>query len=393
MKKSNHIYSLLIIAATVSIFSCQKDQVLPQKVLDLPSEPFDYESIHENADPDFEGNNWFGDNTPFNNQVTNEGATLGRVLFYDQRLSQSNKTSCASCHKQEFGFADNTAKSAGFFVEETRRNSPHLINMKFENSFFWDGRETVLETQVLQPIEDHIELGMEDVEDIVEKLNELEYYPALFESAFGSTEISTDNVSKALAQFVRSMLSTNTKFDQGFEQDFNNFSSSELNGLRLFQAQLPCGGCHSGPDLGGGSAIGNIGLDIEYEDNGLGEIFNGMNGWFNVPSLRNIALTAPYMHDGRFETLEEVIDHYTQHVEDHPALSFQMMVNAQGSWDGSFVSPQFTDLMVEGLSPGEPLKFNLTNQDKQDLIAFLHTLTDTELMVDERFSNPFKVTE
>lgn len=343
------------------------------------------------------------DNTPADNPVTDAGATLGRVLFYDKHLSANNTTSCASCHLQELGFAEPKTVSEGFEGGHTTRNSMGLVNNRFfePGKYFWDNRAATLEEQVLMPIQDQIEMGL-TLEELIEKLEDLDYYADLFENAFGSKEITTDRVSKALAQFIRSMVSYESKYDEGLAQvdnmfeDFPNYTAQENLGKSIFNGSLNnasfqgnCANCHmnndgismrqSNADNIPSQALfvmvvspRNNGLDSTFnvEDLGMGTALNEpqANGAFRPSSLRNIELTAPYMHDGRMATLEEVVEHYSSGVLPHPNLSFPMLKNFDGT----------------------PFHLNLSQQEKDALVAFLKTLTDYEFITDEKFSNPFE---
>ena len=323
------------------------------------------------------------DNTPADNPVTNQGATLGRVLFYDKNLSANKTIACASCHNQANGFSDDAILSEGFEGGLTRRHSMGLINARWyaRGRFFWDERAATLEEQVLEPFQDPVEMGM-TLETLEAAVAEQEFYPQLFENAFGSRDITSDAIAKALAQFIRSIVSTNSKYDTGRAQvpnhinDFPNYTPSENNGKRLFflpteQNGGGCIGCHfTEAFVNADNGTTNNGLDATSTDDlGVFEAIpnNRFLGAFKVPSLKNIEVTAPYMHDGRFATLEEVVEHYNSGVQNHQNLA------------GALRDP------VTGL----PKRLNFTDQEKADLVAFLRTLTDEDIMVDERFSDPF----
>lgn len=310
------------------------------------------------------------DNTPNNNPVTDAGATLGRVLFYDVKLSGNDSTSCASCHLQANGFADPDQFSVGFEGGLTGRNSMSLANARFyENgAFFWDERAATLEDQVLMPIQDSVEMGM-DLTTLEAKLATTAYYPDLFNDAFGSPTINSDRISLALAQFVRSMDSYQSKFDEGFQTDFANFTAQEDEGRQIFNGRGRCNDCHT-TQVQTLDTPRNNGLDATTIDAGVGGVTgNGLeDAVFKIGSLRNIALTAPYMHDGRFQTLEEVVTFYNSGVQDHPNLDPLMQNNN-----------------------GNPRRLNLTDAEQAALVAFLGTLTDTAFVTDERFSNPFLI--
>jgi cytochrome c peroxidase len=370
----------LLLAFTAAVFFTQlgcKDQeeVFEINNLKLPAQPFNYKN---------------GRFPSTNNNITNDGATLGRVLFYDKNLSINNTIACASCHKQENAFADVAALSEGFKGGRTTRNSPSLVNLDNDWSFFWDMRTVSLEDLVLQPIANHVEMGMDNNQNLVKKLNQMPYYPPLFEKAFGSKDITSERISKALAQFVKAIVSTDAKYDNVNSWNATQtFTASESAGHNLFFNKLHCTGCHSGNDFSNSGAE-NIGLEVNYKDNGAGVFFadTKFNGAFKVPTLRNIALTAPYMHDGRMKTLEEVIDHYNAGVQNHANLSTFLRGFL---WSGNGGTNNGTCWNC-GVSKGGDsfVPLNLTKTDKENLVAFLRTLTDGTLINDEKFSNPFK---
>jgi len=314
------------------------------------------------------------------NPVTNEGAQLGRVLFYDVSLSLNNTISCASCHQQENGFSDLAQFSTGFENGLTPAHSMRLLNTKFyvDGSMFWDKRAESVEDQVVQPIQDHIEMGFNaengGLDALLTKLRNLEYYPILFKTAFGSEEITEEKLAFALSQFVRSMVSVNSKFDEGFAQVFNpalpvrgvslnfpNFNAAEFRGKDVFlepafAGAISCGGCHRPPTFA---------LALEAKSNGLDQ---GETTVFKAPSLKSVALDGAFMHDGRFSTLEEVIEHYNSQVKAGPAT------------DNGLIDP----------STGLPQQLELSEQEKSNLVQYLLTLTDEDILEDEKFSNPFK---
>ncbi len=398
--KLNKIIFLLLITL---FFSCSdsESELVPieeNSILNIPEIAFNY------SNPNFPTSftNFVMDvldNTPTDNPTTDAGATLGRVLFYDKNMSMNNTIACASCHIQDEGFSDNRILSEGFEGGFTGRNSMGLANARFgENGkFFWDHRAETLEDQVLMPIQDAVEMGM-TLEDLVTKLDTLSYYPDLFTDAFGSTEITSDKISKALAQFVRSMVSFETKYDEGLAQtgnffaNFPNFTTQENLGKSIFNGSFRtepggnCAVCHMNNDglpINQTSNLQNFalftmvssprnnGIDIDgtVEDTGIGGEVGASNaiGAFKAPSLRNIELTAPYMHDGRLATLEDVVEHYSTGVLGHPNLS----------------SPALVD------TNGDPVHLNLSQTEKDALVAFLKTLTDTNFITDEKYSDPF----
>ncbi|HQV74712.1 MAG TPA: cytochrome c peroxidase, partial [Flavobacteriales bacterium] len=305
------------------------------------------------------------------NPITDAGATLGRVLFYERGLSASRTISCGSCHHQEQGFSDASVRSTGHTGLRTRRNSMHLVNQFYSRRQFWDLRATTLEAQVLMPIQDAVEMGL-TLDEATDRLRALPYYPALFTEAFGDDSITADRMALALAQFVRSIVSYRTRYDEGEANGFVDFTPLEVDGKNLFyNGATRCNQCHMTANFNNQDAR-NTGLDMEYTDNGRGEATgnSGDQGKFKIPSLRNVALTAPYMHDGRFNTLEEVVEHYNSGVQQHPNLDDR--------------------LTVDGTIGGEPLQMDLSANDKQALVAFLRTLTDEPLIADPRFSDPFQ---
>ncbi len=308
------------------------------------------------------------DNTPASNLTTNAGATLGRVLFYDRRLSVNDRVSCSSCHQQQFAFSDTAKLSRGFTGGFTGRHSMGLTNARFYASarFFWDERAASLEAQVLQPIQDGTEMGM-TLPSVITKLSATTYYPALFAAAFGSSEITSDRVALALSQFVRSLVSVNSKFDRAFGVNgvpnfAATFTAQELAGQDLFNGRAGCARCH-GTNAHISDGVHNTGLDATITNVGAG------NGRFKAPSLRNIAVRPPYMHDGRFQTLEQVIAFYDSGVQNNPGLDPRLRGGPGGN--------------------GLPLRLNLSAAERASLVAFLGTLTDNTFLTDVRFSNPF----
>ena len=368
-----------------SFYSCKKTEVVnvinnpntneALATLDLSPIPFNYSN---QALPDYFQSQLIieQDNTPAGNPVTDWGATLGRVLFYDKILSINNTIACASCHRQSLSFADDRSFSVGFSGANTLRNSMSLINVKYykNGKFLWDERGLTLETQTLLPIVDHIEMGMTNLDTLVTRLKNTPYYPLLFEKAFGSQTISSAKAGNALAQFVRSIISFRSKFDEGrtlinsVRSPYPNFTPEENEGKQLFFTLLNCSGCHKTETFTSPSPKNN-GLENPSVDPGVGAITNDplQNGNFKVPSLKNVELTAPYMHDGRFATLEEVIEHYNSGLQAHPNLSSQLR------------NPDNT-----------PARLNLTPVQKSALLSFLKTLTDRSVTMDVKFSSPFK---
>ena len=310
------------------------------------------------------------DNMPATNITTDAGSTLGRVLFYDKRLSTNQAISCSSCHQQAHGFSDPRPFSTGFNGGLTGRNSMGLSNARWyqRRHFFWDERATNLEAQVLQPIQNSVEMGM-NLSTLTNRLAAEPYYTNLFAATFGSPGVTSDRISKALAQFVRSIVSTQSKYDIGVTNNFANFTPLENQGRGIFNGPAGgCAACHGTDNFVPGPALNNNGLEFPYVDLGVGGITGNPadNGKFKVPSLRNIALTGPYMHDGRFTNLEQVVDFYNAGVVDNPNLSPPLR------------NPN-----------GTVRRLNLTQQQKDALVAFLRTLTDPTIATEPKYSDPF----
>ncbi|MDP4587529.1 MAG: hypothetical protein NWS86_05055 [Flavobacteriales bacterium] len=248
------------------------------------------------------------------------------------------------------------------------------------DGFFWDERATTLEEQVLMPFQDPVEMGM-TLEQVVNEVQEQSFYTELFQNAFGSTEINSERIALALAQFVRSIVSYSSKYDLGRSMvtnpgaDFPNFSTEENTGKNIFFQTIPngggaCFGCHTTEAfVSANPGPQNNGLDLMTTDEGAGAVFNNpiFDGRFKTSTLRNIEHTAPYMHDGRFATLEEAVEHYNSGIQAHPTLS-----------------PALLDV------DGNPVQRNLSDSDKTALVAFLKTLTDHSVVSEEKWSDPFQ---
>ena len=282
------------------------------------------------------------DNTPITNPITNNGATLGRVLFYDKNLSKNNTISCGSCHRQDLSFSDSAVKSLGFAGGRTTRHSMQLLNVRFYQSgkMFWDERAATLEDQVLQPIQNITEMGM-TLTELQTKISALGYYPALFQKAFGTTDINSDRISKALAQFVRSIVTYQSKYDQ-VKQGLATFTTDERDGEIFFltAGNRTCAGCHAPPMFLTSSPVAPFAL-ADATDAGI----NNQNR-FKSGSLRNIANTAPYFHNGSVASLQTML---------------------AGNIPAHSVGPQ----------------------NAQKLLAFLQTLTDVISINDIKYSDPF----
>lgn len=305
---------------------------------------------------------------PSNNPLTEEGVALGKKLFFDRKLSGNNTQACASCHKPQNSFTDNTRFSNGIDGVFGSRNSMPLMNLawNFTDKFAWDGKELGLERQALEPVKNPIEMHS-NWRNVAEKLQQDPEYPTLFLRAFGTTTIDSSLVTKAIAQFERILISGNAKFDQ-YLLGNATLSLEELNGFTVFmdEEKGDCFHCHGSDNnpLWTDNSFHNNGLDSTFDDLGLGAVTGDPNdnGTFRSPSLRNLNFTAPYMHDGRFATLEEVINHYSE------GLQFS-----------STIDPLMKKVNQGGVQ--------LTPQEKLDLKAFLLTLADPEFINNPDFRN------
>lgn len=303
---------------------------------------------------------------PLDNPLTQEGVELGKRLFNDAQLSVNGMQACATCHQADQVFTDGKPYSPGAEGQKGVRNSMPLFNLAWKRTFFWDGRAPSLRAQVLMPIQNPIEMH-ESLTNVVAKLKASKLYPVLFERAFGTKEINADRVARALEQFLLTIVSYRSKFDRAM-QGREKFTDQEKRGFELFVTEYDpyrgfygadCFHCHGGPFFTN-HGFANNGLDDKFSDVGLEKVTGRAmdRGRFAVPSLRNVALTAPYMHDGRFKTLEEVVEHYSTGVKRTDTLDPNISKHPDG---------------------GVPL----SEADKKALVAFLKTLTD-ETYVPER---------
>lgn len=334
---------------------------------------------------------------PENNPMSDDKVALGRVIFYDKNLSFNQQQSCASCHHQAFAFGENVAQSVGTTGQQHRRNAPALVNIAYNKTLTWahDGI-TELEQQILLPMfgEEPIELGITGHEKEVLARFTTENYQMLFEQAFPDQDISYSLIVKALASFVRSLISLNSPFDRyAYLNDDSAISASALRGMNLFFSEkLECHHCHGGFNFTQSTShekqlldrrpFHNTGLyNIEYgngqsgypkEDSGLNEISLNTkdNGRFRAPTLRNIALSAPYMHDGSIDTLAQVLDFY--------AAGGRNIASGQHQGDGR-INP-LKSPFIKG--------FKMSDEDRSDLIAFLQTLTDKSFIKDKSLAAP-----
>ncbi len=312
-----------------------------------------------------------------NNPLTEDGINLGRHLFYEKSLSIDSTISCSSCHLQKHGFSDTLQFSKGVNGKITKRKSMGLSNLAWQTNFFWEGRATSLEQQAINPIESEDEMNL-NREEAVSRLNQNPLYRTLCEKAFNTTQFTPDLIAKAIAQFERTIVSGQSKYDL-YKHGKATLTPSELRGENLFFTHPDpanglrggnCGDCHTG-GLTTNNKFSNNGLQLNTTDIGREKVTKNPKdrGKFKVVSLRNIALHPPFMHDGRFNTLNEVLDHYNEHIQESEELDPQIS--------------QATNSLNSN-------KLDLTTNEKKDIIAFLHTLTDNSLSNNEKLSNPFK---
>lgn len=288
------------------------------------------------------------DNTPADNAITDAGATLGRVLFYDKSLSKNNTISCASCHKPTENFADNSIFSTGFANGFTVRHSMPILNVRFYKSgkMFWDERAASLEKQALMPIQHPVEMGM-TLAELEAAVKSKAYYPSLFQKAFGSTQIDSIKIAKALAQFERSIVTYQSKYDQ-VKQGLATFTPAEAQGEQLYLTAAPvgtnhtCAGCHTPPFFLTSTPVAPFGLN-DANDQGINN-----TGRFKSGSLRNIMMRSNLFHNGSIASVQTMLTTATQ------------------------VGPH-----------------KVAPQDVQLLVAFLNTLNDNTLATEKKFSDPF----
>lgn len=367
---------LLVLLSTL-VFSCVKD--------DEPEEPGTPKPTVCNTVPDagtpysLEIPYFFSEPViPADNPMTEEGVELGRHLFWDKQLSRNNTVSCGSCHSPAAAFGDNVAQSTGLYGELTPRNSMALVNMAWNTSFFWDGRAQTLEEQIRSPIHNPIEMDM-DWATATARVETDSTYQDMFTAAFGTPCVDSIRISNAVAQFVRTMISSNSRFDEAYRYGGAALTPAEYRGLELFRAEGGDPNIYPGGQNGGdcfhchGGGLIQF-TDQQFHNNGLDTVFADIGregvtglpydrGLFKTPTLRNIELTAPYMHDGRFATLEEVIEHYNS---------------------GGHLSATLDPLMKF-----PEVGLGLSEQDKDDLVKFLKTLTDTSFVNNPDFQDPY----
>lgn len=390
MKK--YLYLPLLAVLAIALSGCVADDVevreeyyypeelaLIQQTLDLPEKPKDY---------DVQLPSHLSRSGLFARNINRDMATLGRVLFYDQALSATGEVSCASCHKQELAFSDEKASSNGINGQQTDRNSLALGSVAsfaayygvdlfgtFGVPFMWDNRFGTAREQAKAAFTSEKEMGM-TIESLIQTIEGREFYAPLFRRAYGSTAVTEERILSAVAEFVDGLGTFDSKFDRAAEAStdglnmnvpFADFTALENRGKEIYLES--CAGCHSSVFGRPVMNAANNGLSMNYEDEGIGGFTQNSPDMymFKIPTLRNIALSAPYMHDGRLESLEDVVDFYSDGVADHPKLH---------------------ELLRDG--SGQPIRLNLSSEDKMALVDFLETLTDIQYLQEERYSDPFK---
>jgi cytochrome c peroxidase len=313
---------------------------------------------------------------PADNPLTVQGVQLGKMLFYETMLSKDGTQSCASCHRQPDGFSDTTTFSIGVEGLPGKRQAMSIFNMAWHtNEFFWDGRAHLLRDQSLMPIQDPLEMN-ETLENVITKLSNEKEYRDQFSRAFGSPDITSEKMSLAMEQFMLSIVSYNSKYDRYLAGDVQ-LTDSEERGRKLFfeeynpffpdQSGADCAHCHSGRAFTNNQYMNNgLDTDAEITDIGREEVTQDPNdkAQFKVTTLRNIEVTPPYMHDGRFQTLEEVIEHYNSGIK------------TSATADPTVLNTQSSGLLLDA-------------QDKQDLLNFLKTLTDDTFLNNVEYASPF----
>jgi len=358
-------YIFLLFTGILLAIACNKDEEQPKIPITIDETPFvlEYGAL---PSPDL----------PADNPLTEQGVQLGRMLFYETMLSKDGTQSCASCHRQPDGFSDSTRFSIGVEMLPGKRQAMPVFNMAWHsNEFFWDGRAHLLRDQSLKPIQDPLEMN-ETLENVIAKLSDSELYQDQFTRAFGSAEVTSEKMSLTMEQFMLSIVSYNSKYDKYLAGDVQ-LTASEERGRILFETEYnpffpndsgaDCVHCHGGANFENDQYMNNgLDTDATMTDIGREEVTQNVNdrGKFKVPSLRNVAVTAPYMHDGRFQTLEEVVDHYNAGIQ-----------------ESSTADPTVLNTKDTGLF--------LTNQDKEDLINFLKTLTDDTFLNEASYKTPF----
>lgn len=393
MKTKISLSLIVALVLTLLIISCKKNASNPgqneiySSTPNLPETPYDYKaSLNDNL------------------------ASLGRVLFYDKNLSLNNSVACASCHQQEKAFCDNLQFSVGLENVRTPRNSPSIFAKT--SRVFWDGRASSLTDLALRPIKNHVEMKFENVEALAKKISGLGYYPPLFHQAFPQKGmIDTGMIQSALAEFLKNFNFSNNKFNRSSKGQESLSASEKLGKIVFFNKGL-CINCHHiepsniipfpNDSLNQGNGYGftddshNTGLDETDTDLGVGAITHNSSdyGAFMIPALLNVEFTAPYMHDGRFKTLEEVVEHYNSGIKNNPNLDPILRGIDPNMTEEQFIlldTNHDGELEPSEISQFQPVKLGLTDAEKRGLVDFLRTLSDPSILSEPKFSNPFRL--
>ncbi len=370
MRKLTVVTSLLLIVVSAVTVSCQSDEKDSKKNNGGEFTP----TFVQIQTP-----KGFGQPMPIppDNPTSKEGVELGRHLFYEKKLSRDNTISCGCCHRQEAAFTDPGRRfSLGVDGRVGIINAMAIVNMIWQEHFFWDGRSHSLEHQAFFPIIDELEMD-NTWEDVEQKLAATDLYPPMFKAAFGDEEVTQERITKAIAQFERTLISANSKYDKAKLRNppEASFTTLEEEGFILFEESErgDCFHCHGGSFTGQTFAAYGA---LQFSNNGLdplSEMADGRyaitgdpddRGKFKIPTLRNVALTGPYMHDGRFNTLREVIEHYNTGGVNSPTIDVNMKHVGVG--------------------------LNLSEREKNAIEAFLETLTDPDFVTNPDFSDPFE---
>ncbi len=364
MRYCKRIIGVLFAGVLLFFFKgCEKDPPVPGQV------PWEYDPTpYEVELPQRFENELPPMPVPEDNPMTHEGVRLGKRLFFDPILSADNSLACAGCHLPEGAFSDQgNAVSTGIDGSKGRRNAMPLFNLAWQDRFNWHGSANSLEEQAFEPVTNPNEMKAEWPK-VTDELEGTEPYPKLFYKAFGVTDIDSTHVVKAIAQYERTLISGNSKFDRYLDGKVS-LTPKEAAGFNVYMSESKgdCFHCHGDPSnpLWTDGQFHNNGLDATFSDIGLAEVTGDPNhrGLFKTPSIRNLAFSAPYMHDGRFQTLDEVIDHYSEGLTDSPTIDPLMKKVDQG---GVQLSPQ----------------------EKEELKAFLLTLSDTSFIEREQKRAP-----
>ena len=349
---------VLAIITVVLLASCAVDSPVPGPEHNTQSLPLGLDSTNIHI--------------PDDNPMTELKIELGRLLFFDKRLSIDNTTACASCHSPATGFSDGKIVAVGIEGRQGPRNSPSIINRVSNSTQMWDGRLGSLEEQAKGPIVNPLEMGMPSLDAVVAKIGAIKGYQQLFDEAFGES-VNIDTMTKAIASFERTILSGDSKWDRYQAGDESALSKKEKRGLELFDGKARCNQCHSGWNFTD-EKFHNIGIGWDKRVVDMGRFMatgvDSDRGAFKTPSLRDTDATAPYMHDGRFYTLEEVIEYYNDGAIQNPYL------------DPEMVRPDLTlEETLERYSSGDDTKplpvklLNLTSRERDDLLSFLLALS------------------